>query len=226
MRMRMADIHPWVVSIQDAFKIQKELTEKLFFEDDPDDPALVAGVDVAFSRARDLLYAAIVVFDAETMKPIEVASAAQQPVFPYVPGLLTFREGPVVLQAYEKLKLEPDLVMFDGQGIAHPRGLGLASHMGVLLDKPSIGCAKSRLVGEFKEPKQKRGAMRTLSLHRRKVGVVLRTKDNTKPLFVSPGHRITVETAARRVLEAGRGYRLPEPTRLAHLEASRAKRDT
>lgn len=224
--MRMADIHPWVVSIQDAFKIQKELTEKLFFEDDPDDPALVAGVDVAFSRARDLLYAAIVVFDAETMKPIEVASAAQQPVFPYVPGLLTFREGPVVLQAYEKLKLEPDLVMFDGQGIAHPRGLGLASHMGVLLDKPSIGCAKSRLVGEFKEPKQKRGAMRTLSLHRRKVGVVLRTKDNTKPLFVSPGHRITVETAARRVLEAGRGYRLPEPTRLAHLEASRAKRDT
>ena len=224
--MKLGGIHPWAVSIQDAFRIQKELTAKLLLEDDSDDPALIAGVDVAFSRGRDLLYAAIVVFDAETMKPIEVASAAQQPVFPYVPGLLTFREGPVVLQAYEKLKLEPDLVMFDGQGIAHPRGLGLASHMGVLLDKPSIGCAKSRLVGEFKEPKQKRGAMRTLSLHRKKVGVVLRTKDNTKPLFVSPGHRITVETAVRRVLEAGRGYRLPEPTRLAHVEASRAKRDT
>ena len=222
----VAEIPPWAVSVQDAFQIQKELTRELLFEDDTDDPALIAGVDVAFSRARDLLYAAIVVLDAETMQPVEVASAAQQPVFPYVPGLLTFREGPVVLQAYEKLKLDPDLVMFDGQGIAHPRGLGLASHMGVLLDKPSIGCAKSRLVGEFKEPKQKRGAMRTLSLHRRKVGVVLRTKDNTKPLFVSPGHRITVETAVRRVLEAGRGYRLPEPTRLAHVEAARAKRDT
>ncbi|MCK4915770.1 MAG: endonuclease V, partial [Candidatus Eisenbacteria sp.] len=192
--MMVAEIHPWAVSVQDAFQIQKELTRELLFEDDTDDPALIAGVDVAFSRARDLLYAAIVVLDAETMQPVEVASAAQQPVFPYVPGLLTFREGPVVLQAYEKLKLEPDLMMFDGQGIAHPRGLGLAAHMGVLLDKPSIGCAKSRLVGEFKEPKQKRGAMRTLSLHRKKVGVVLRTKDNTKPLFVSPGHRITVET--------------------------------
>jgi deoxyribonuclease V len=224
MRMMVAEIHPWAVSIQDAFQIQKELTRKLLFEDDTDDPALIAGVDVAFSRARDLLYAAIVVFDAETMQPVEVASAAQQPVFPYVPGLLTFREGPVVLQAYEKLKLEPDLVMFDGQGIAHPRGLGLAAHMGVILDKPSIGCAKSRLVGEFKEPKQKRGAMRTLSLHRKKVGVVLRTRDNTKPLFVSPGHRITIETAVKRVLEAGRGYRLPEPTRLAHYEAARAKR--
>jgi len=220
----VAEIHPWAVSIQDAFQIQKELTRKLLFEDDTDDPALIAGVDVAFSRARDLLYAAIVVLDAETMQPVEVASAAQQPVFPYVPGLLTFREGPVVLQAYEKLKLEPDLVMFDGQGIAHPQGLGLAAHMGVILDKPSIGCAKSRLVGEFKEPKQKRGAMRTLSLHRKKVGVVLRTRDNTKPLFVSPGHRITVETAVKRVLEAGRGYRLPEPTRLAHYEAARAKR--
>jgi len=223
--MMMAEIHSWAVSIQDAFRIQKELTGKLLFEDDPDDPALVAGVDVAFSRTRDLLYAAIVVLNFETMEPVEVVSAAQQPVFPYVPGLLTFREGPVVLQAYEKLERRPDLLMFDGQGIAHPRGLGLASHLGILLDTPSIGCAKSRLVGDFKEPKQKRGAMRTLSLHRKKVGVVLRSKDNTKPLFVSPGHRITVETAAKRVLEAGRGYRLPEPTRLAHHEAARARRE-
>jgi deoxyribonuclease V len=225
MRMMVAEIHPWVVSVQDAFRIQKELTGKLVLDDDPGDPSLVAGVDVAFSRGRDLHYAAIVVLDYQTMKPVEVAKAAQQPVFPYVPGLLTFREGPVVLQAYEKLKHSPDLLVFDGQGIAHPRGLGLAAHMGVLLDKPSIGCAKSRLVGEFKEPKQKRGAMRTLSLNKRKVGVVLRTKDNTKPLFVSPGHRITIETAASRVLETGRGYRLPEPTRLAHVEADRAKRE-
>jgi len=223
--MMVGEIHPWAVSIQDAFKIQKELTGKLLFADDPDDPAFVAGVDVAFSRTRDLLYAAIVVVEFETMKPVEVASAVQQSVFPYVPDLLTFREGPVVLQAYEKLKHAPDLLMFDRQGIAHPRGLGLAAHIGVILDKASVGCAQTRLVGEFKEPKQKRGAMRTLSLHRKKVGVVLRTKDNTKPLFVSPGHRMTVETAAKRVLEAGRGHRMPEPTRMAHLEASRAKRE-
>jgi len=219
----VAEIHPWAVSVQDAFRIQKELTRKLVLEDDSGDPEFVAGVDVAFDRKRDLLYAAVVVLDAETMELVERVSAAQQPVFPYVPGLLTFREGPVVLQAYEQLNHTPDLVMFDGQGIAHPRGLGLAAHIGVLLDKPSIGCAKSRLVGEFKEPKQKRGAMRTLSLHKKKVGVVLRTKDNTKPLFVSPGHRISVETAAQRVLEAAQGYRLPEPTRLAHTEAARAK---
>jgi deoxyribonuclease V len=223
MRM-MVEAHPWAVSVREAYEIQEDLRKKLILEDTPGDPRTVAGVDVSFSRSRDLLFAAVVVLDADSLETVETASAALNPVFPYIPGLLTFREGPVVIEAYGRLSVEPDLLMFDGQGIAHPRGLGLASHVGVLLDKPSIGCAKSRLVGEFKEPKQKRGAMRTLSLNKRKVGVVLRTKDNTKPLFVSPGHRVTVETAARRVLEAGKGYRLPEPTRRAHHEAERAKR--
>lgn len=221
----VVETHPWAVSVQEAFRIQEELKKKLVLEDGPDAPETVAGIDVSFSKTRDLLYAAIVVLDAGTLESVETTSAALQPTFPYVPGLLTFREGPVVLEAYAKLSAAPDLLMFDGQGIAHPRGLGLASHIGVLVDRPSIGCAKSRLIGEFKEPKQKRGAMRTLSIHRRKVGVVLRTKDNTKPLFVSPGHRITVETAARAVLESGRGYRLPEPTRLAHNAAEAAKRE-
>ena len=221
-----AEAHLWAVSVQEAFRIQEELRQKLVLEDVPEAPRTIAGVDVSYSRARDLLFSAIVVLDADSLEPIEVASASRQPVFPYVPGLLTFREGPVVLEAYAGLKDEPDLLMFDGQGIAHPRGLGLASHIGVILDRPSIGCAKSRLVGEFKEPKQKRGSMRTLSLHRTKVGVVLRTKDQTKPLFVSPGHRVTVETAASRVLGAGRGYRLPEPTRLAHTAAERVKRES
>jgi deoxyribonuclease V len=223
MRM-MVEAHPWAVSVREAYEIQEDLRKKLVLEDAPGDLRTVAGVDVSFSRARDLLFAAVVVLDADSLETVETASAALKPVFPYIPGLLTFREGPVVIEAYASLAAEPDLLMFDGQGIAHPRGLGLASHVGILLDKPSIGCAKSRLVGEFKEPKQKRGSMRTLSLHRKKVGVVLRTKDNTKPLFVSPGHRITVETAARRVLDAGGGYRLPEPTRRAHHEAERAKR--
>ncbi|MBM3307583.1 MAG: deoxyribonuclease V [Candidatus Eisenbacteria bacterium] len=220
-----AGSHPWTVSVQEAFRIQQDLRSRIRLEDDPGEPATIAGIDVAFSSEEQLLYAAIVVLDAGALTPVETVSAVQQPTFPYVPGLLTFREGPVVLEAYERLSSEPDLLMFDGQGIAHPRGLGLASHLGVLLDKPSIGCAKSRLVGEFKEPKQKRGSMRTLSYERRKVGVVLRTRDNTRPLFVSPGHRVTVETAAARVLAATRGFRTPEPTRLADIEAERAKRE-
>ena len=223
--MMAAGLHPWAVSVQEAFRIQQDLRSRLRLEDDPDEPETIAGVDVAFSKEEQLLYAAIVVLDARSLEPVEAVSAVQQPTFPYVPGLLTFREGPVVFEAYEKLSGEPDLLMFDGQGIAHPRGLGLASHLGVLLDKPSIGCAKSRLVGEFKEPKQKRGSMRTLSYERRKVGVVLRTRDNTRPVFVSPGHRITVETAVARVLGATKGLRIPEPTRLADIEAERAKRE-
>ena len=219
------ETHPWAVSVQEAFRIQEELRDRLVLEDVPDPPESIAGVDVSFTPGSNLVHAAIVVLERDSLEPIETVAATQEPVFPYIPGLLSFREGPVVLQAYEKLSREPDLLMFDGQGIAHPRGLGLASHMGVLFDRPSIGCAKSRLVGEFKEPKQKRGSMRTLSYQRQKVGVVLRTKDNTKPLFISPGHRITVETAARLVLEAGRGYRLPEPTRRAHHEAARVKRE-
>ncbi len=220
----VAGSHPWNVSVQDASAIQKGLRSGLVLEDDFGEIGTVAGFDVSFSRERDLLHAAVVIIDAGTLEVLETVSASAEPTFPYVPGLLSFREGPVVELAYGKLEIRPDLLMFDGQGIAHPRGLGLASHMGLLLDRPSIGCAKSRLIGEFKEPKQKRGAMRTLSIQRKKVGVVLRSKDNTKPLFVSPGHRISVESAAEWVLRTGKGYRLPEPTRLAHIAAGRAKR--
>jgi len=216
--------HAWNVSVQDAFRIQEDLRSGLVLQDDFGEIRSVAGFDVSFSPERDLLHAAIVVLDAETLEVLETVSASAEPTFPYVPGLLSFREGPVVELAYRKITREPDLLMFDGQGIAHPRGLGLASHMGLLLDRPSIGCAKSRLIGEFKEPKQKRGAMRTLSIQRRKVGVVLRSKDNTKPLFVSPGHRISIESSAEWVLRTAKGYRLPEPTRLAHIAAGRVKR--
>ena len=222
--MRGPPFHSWAVSVQEAFRIQEELVRELVLEDVEDEPRTFGGVDVAFDRRRDLLYAAIVVLDPTSLKAFEVVWASMHPSFPYIPGLLSFREGPVVCAAWEKLRTNPDLLFFDGQGIAHPRGLGLASHMGILLDRPSIGCAKSRLVGEFKEPKQKRGSMRSLLLNRRKVGVVLRTRDNTRPLFVSPGHKVSIETAARRVLDAFGGYRLPEPTRLAHNAAARAKR--
>ncbi len=216
--------HPWNVSVQDAFRIQDDLKSGLVLEDDFDEIDSVAGFDVSFSRERNLLLVAVVVIDAGTLEVRETVSASAEPTFPDVPDLLCFREGPVVELAYRKLEIEPDLLMFDGQGIAHPRGLGLASHMGLFLDRPSIGCARSRLIGEFKEPKQKRGAMRTLSIQRKKVGVVLRSKDNTKPLFVSTGHRISVESAAEWVLWTANEDRLPKPIRLAHIAAGRVKR--
>ncbi len=216
--------HPWNVPIQDAFRIQEDLRSGLVLTDDFGDIESVAGFDVSFAPGQDLFNVVIVVLDAATLDVRETVSASAAPAFPDVPGLMTFREGPIVELAYRKLASEPDLLMFDGPGIAHPRGLGLASHVGLVLDRPSIGCAGSRLLGEFKEPKQQRGAMRTLSIERRKVGVVLRTKENAKPLFVSPGHRISIESAADWVLRTTRDDRLPEPTRLAHIAAGRAKR--
>ena len=134
--MTAVDAHPWAVSVQEAYRIQEELRSKLVLEDSIPDPETIAGIDVSCSKARDLLFAAVVVLDAATMEQVETATAALKPVFPYIPGLLTFREGPVVLEAFARLDAEPDLLMFDGQGIAHPRGFGLASHVGVLLDRP------------------------------------------------------------------------------------------
>ena len=137
--------------------------------------------------------------------------------FPYIPGLLSFREAPILLRAFRKLKNNPDIVLFDGQGIAHPRRFGLASHMGLVLDKPSIGCAKSRLVGEYSSVENTAGAYSKLIYGNKVVGVVLRTKKNTKPIFVSPGHKINLSLAIRITLKTCCGYRIPEPTRQAHL---------
>lgn len=214
----MEDLHSWVLSPEQAVQIQQELRRRLVLAWDGRAVHRVGGVDVSFP-APDQARAAIVVFSYPDLAPVE-AVTAQVPVgFPYIPGLLTFREGPAVLAAWRQLKNYPDLVLFDGQGIAHPRGIGIAAHIGLWIDTPSIGVAKSFLYGRYSPPGLQRGdyAWLTDRVNREQViGVVLRTKDNTKPLYISPGQSMDVPHAMDFVLNCCTHYRLPEPTRWAH----------
>jgi deoxyribonuclease V len=184
----------------------------------------IAGCDVSFERAYGKLFAAVVVFRWPGLEPVEMATAVGEADFPYVPGYLSFREGPVLEKAYEKLERRPNLVIFDGQGIAHPRRFGLASHLGVVWRVPSVGCAKTRLVGTARDPGIRKGDWTPLRDGREVIGSVLRTRDRVKPVFVSPGHRIDHRGARRVVLEATTRYRLPEPIRAAHREVNVLRR--
>jgi deoxyribonuclease V len=182
----------------------------------------VAGCDVAI--AGDRLCAVWVVFSLPELARCDQADAVVEASFPYVPGLLSFREIPALLAAYAKLAVKPEAVLCDGQGIAHPRRFGLASHLGVLLDLPSCGCAKSRLVGTHDEPGRERGAQSPLRDGEEVIGAVLRTRAEVKPLFVSAGHRMRLADAVHLVLRCGAGYRLPEPTRQADQAVGRLAR--
>jgi len=165
----------------------------------------------------------VVVLSYPSLEILEIASTVDRVSFPYVPGLLSFREGPVLLKAFENLQQRPDIVLFDGQGIAHPRGIGLACHMGLFLDLPTIGCAKTKLIGTFAEVGQERGNFTDLFHKDAVIGAVVRTRNRVRPVFVSPGHRISLQRAIRIVLECCRGYRLPEPVRQAHLAVNRLR---
>ena len=206
--------HPWDVSAEEAVAIQRRLRPLVEQRNSFALEAIrtIAGVDASY---RDEGRAAIVVLSYPELDVLETVEARRQTVFPYVPGLLSFREAPVVLDAIAKLTRPPDILMFDGQGYAHPRRLGLASHLGVYLDRPSIGCAKSRLIGTYDEPGPHTGDCSPLIQRGEQIGVVLRTKPRTNPLFISAGHKIDLPTAVEIVLRCLRGYRLPEPTRLA-----------
>lgn len=184
---------------------------------------LVAGADLAYRR-DGRAWAAVALVRLPDCSVVEVATATGRPSFPYVPGYLSFREGPLLLEAFGKLRQTPDLCLFDGQGLAHPRRFGLACHLGVLLDIPSVGCAKSRLVGEYREPGAQRGEWSPLRLDNRIVGAVLRSRDDVNAIFVSPGHRITLRNAVRWVLACSR-TRVPEPIRLAEQVVNRLKRE-
>lgn len=222
--MFFPDRHPWDLSPREAIALQRELAGRVVLRDElPEDVQLVAGVDVSCSRFVPEVYAAVVLFDLAASTVVEVATAQAAEAFPYVPGLLSFRELPVALDAFRKLRQRPDVVLVDGQGIAHPRRLGIASHLGLWLDLPTVGCAKSRLCGEDVEPGAKRGEWASLRDGGEEIGRVVRTRDRIRPLFVSPGHKIGFDRAVRLVLECGRGYRLPEPTRLAHIESNRMR---
>ena len=219
--MKVRNLHPWDVSASEAMRIQEELRGQLQLRDAVriQDIRTVAGVDNTYVKGSfgTTAYAVMVVLSFPALEIVETAFGSAPVTFPYVPGLLTFREAPAVLDACRQIEAEPDVILFDGQGYAHPRRLGLASHLGLILDRPSIGCAKSRLVGRYEEPARDLGACTPLMDRGEEVGAAVRTRPSHSPLFVSPGHRVSVGTAVQIALACCRHERfMPEPTRLAH----------
>ena len=207
-------MHKWDVSVEEAIAIQERLsplvqrTKGIALEQ----IRTVAGIDASY---HEIGRAAVVVFSFPELEIVEQATATRASVFPYTPGLLSFREGPVVLDAMEKLRVQPDLLIFDGQGYAHPRRFGLACHLGVYLDRPGIGCAKTRFIGTYEEPGPNKGDRSPLIDQEEVIGMVVRSRPQTNPIFVSVGHKIDLETAVDVVLRCVREYRLPETTRAA-----------
>ena len=213
---------PKIISIEQAREMQTYLRSKVRIAPFPDRPGYVAGVDAAFSETH--VFAAVCLYRLPEVICIEQAAAVQKLLFPYVPGYLSFREGPAITEALKRLNRKPDLILVDGQGIAHPRGIGIASHLGVLLDLPAIGCAKTRLVGDHREPGLKQGKWTELRWEGAVIGAVLRTREGIRPLFVSPGHRVDLPSSIRVVLTCLGNYRIPEPLRCADRLSKKLKR--
>ncbi len=210
-------------SHEEAEAIQRELQKRVITQNEFKEIKTVAGADLAVMRDEEKLVCGIIVFSYPELREIERASARVEERFPYVPGLLAFREGPAIIEAFKKLQNEPNLLMFDGQGIAHPRGLGIASQVGVILDIPSIGVAKQRLYGKYNEPPDSKSAWTPLIDKGKTIGAVVRTKKGTKPVFVSIGHRIDLKTAVKITCQCTKGYRIPEPTRQADIFVAKLK---
>lgn len=252
--MKMKKLHRWDLSYSEAIELQKRLACEVQFTAIKEPPELIAGLDCALSKDSQQILAAVVVLgiksaeqslwgpsESSDFEVIETVSATQKLTFPYIPGLLSFRESPVCIEAVEKLKNEPDAFLIDGQGIAHPRRLGLAAHLGLFFDRPTIGCAKSRLTGQFKEPPLEKGGYSLLTdkkstkhqtIHEAPgtsneiIGAVVRTRTNVEPIFVSVGNKCLLEDAIEITLSCTAKYRLPEPTRLAHQSVSKLKLKT
>jgi deoxyribonuclease V len=218
--MQVQQLHSWQVTPDQAQAIQRRLATLVSKRNEVSSPKLIAGVDISSPNAQGVATGAIVVLVYPQLTVVEVAVAEQRIGFPYVPGLLSFRESPLILAACEKLGTIPDLVLVDGQGIAHPRRLGLASHLGLLLNSPTIGCAKSVLCGRHELVGAALGDFAEVRDNGEVIGAALRTKLGVQPVYVSIGHKVDLESAISWVMKCCRGYRLPEPTRLAHLAAS------
>ncbi|MCZ7647092.1 MAG: endonuclease V [Planctomycetota bacterium] len=216
--MRLRPLHAWNLSLPEAKALQARLAARVSARTPAGFvPRLVAGADMSHRRGSTWLYGAVVVVRLPDFEPVESAAARLETAFPYVPGYLSFREGPVLLECFRKLRARPDAVLFDAQGFAHPRRLGLASHLGLWLGLPCAGVAKSRLCGVHEEPGPERGDRAPLLDGTERIGTVLRTRPGSNPLYVSVGHRLALPDAEALVLASGLPrYRLPEPTRLAH----------
>lgn len=218
--MKIVQRHAWDISPKEAIAIQQQLRSEVEHEDRLGPVSRVAGVDVGYEEGGAITRAAVAVLAFPTLELEEQAVFRAPTSFPYVPGLLSFREVPAVIGALERLTLIPDLLLCDGQGIAHPRRFGIASHLGVLCDIPSIGVAKTRLTGEHGPVPEDRGGWSALVDQDEIIGAVLRTRAGVKPLYISTGHRISLETAVKYVMACTTRYRLPETTRWAHRLAS------
>jgi len=215
-------MHKWQVSPAQAIEIQKIMAERIKKKGVPGKVEYIAGMDISVGRDRELATAAIVVLKYPELEKVEVVIEQGKLTMPYIPGLLSFREAPLLIRAARKLSVEPDLIMVDGQGIAHPRRIGLASHIGLLVGKPTIGCAKTLLCGDYEQPGGEPGSYNNIIDSGEVIGAVLRTKEKVKPVFISTGHMIGLEEAISWTLNTCRGYRLPEPVRLAHIEAGQS----
>lgn len=222
--MKALQLHRWRVPPAEARRIQSELRDRIERRDRLGPVRLIAGADVALDLEHHRAIAGVIVFRFPAMEEVERSSAVRPLAFPYVPGLLSFREAPALLAAFARLRSQPDLLFFDGHGYAHPRRFGIACHLGLLLDCPSIGCAKSLLVGEHRPPALAAGSRAALRDAGETIGVALRTRTGVKPVYISAGHRISLDRAVEFALAACDGFRIPRPTRLADHYVEACKR--
>ena len=218
-------LHDWNLSPREAVSLQRELRHRVLVEAPMREIELVAGADISFNKFSETIYAAIVVLRLPTMEVVEEQGIVTTTRFPYVPGLLSFRELPALLEVWQKLQTVPDCVVFDGQGLAHPRRFGIACHAGLWLDTMTIGCAKSVLIGKFDEPNVGRGSWSPMIDKNEIMGAALRTKDKVSPVYVSVGHKMDLPSAIDLMLRCDGGYRVPEPTRRAHLLVNKLRLD-
>jgi deoxyribonuclease V len=215
--MDIFDLHPWDVTYREAVKIQEHLKGKVILGNIASSPNYVAGLDVSYEKGTHRVWAGAVVLGFPDLAVVEKRWAQREVSFPYVPGLLSFREIPALLDVLTQITVEPDVIFCDGQGVAHPRGLGIASHLGVILKRPTIGCAKSRLVGDCDPVGELKGDYSFLRYRDRIIGAVMRTRQGVKPLFVSPGYGVTLDDCIGMVLTTCSRYKIPEPIRQAHI---------
>ena len=222
--MKICQRHAWPLTVEEAIAIQQQFRKEVITQDQLEEPVqYVAGVDMGFEAAGTISRAAVAVLSFPSLQLQESAIARRPTTFPYVPGFLSFREIPAVLDALEKISTIPDLILCDGQGIAHPRRFGIACHLGLIVDIPTIGVAKSLLIGNHQEVSEERGSWQPLVNRGETIGAVLRTRVKTKPLYISSGHRVSLSTAIEYVLRCTPKYRLPETTRIADKLASGSK---
>jgi deoxyribonuclease V len=223
--MKFQHLHSWDLTPKEAVALQRELASRVDTRTPLAGCELIAGADVSYSRFSNILFAGVVILKMPDLSVVEKHGVRREVAFPYIPGLLSFRETPVLLDAFAQVEAALDAVMIDGHGFAHPRRMGYASHAGLWLDVPTVGCAKSRLIGEYKDPGRKAGSVSPLIDRGDVIGEVVRTKSGVAPVFVSVGHKIDLRSAAELVLATCRGYRIPEPTRQAHLYVNQLRRE-